>query len=421
MLFPLAASTFSEEEVRFESYFEDQVLRVDLHHFGTADEERFALDELIQEPFYAGPRKNLIQERDLGQNRFDLFDAETGTRIFSRGFCTLFGEWRTTEEARRGSWKVFEHVLIAPFPKREVVLSLSTRNRKGGFEEIFREKLDLDPRFLRTENAFAHLDVVKLKVHGPPRDKLDVLLLGDGYIASEMNKYIKDARRVMDGLLSNPLVKEHRKKLNFWAVKSPSRESGADEPRKGIYKSTLFDTTFNTFDLPRYSMTQSIKKIHDVAACAPYDAIIIFFNSSRYGGGGIYNLYAMVTGDNPSPGVIVHEFGHHIAGLADEYYNSPVTYVDFYPEGVEPWEPNITALLDPKNPKWADLVEQGTPIPTPSKSKYDRVVGCFEGAGYRVKGLYRPWRRGCSMLGATTEFCPVCREAVLDAIRFYAK
>src|SRR5262249_31118953 len=106
------------------------------------------------------------------------------------------------------------------------------------------------------------------------------------------------------------------------------------------------------------------RTMRDMASYAPYEFIEILVNGKTYGGGGIYDQYATVAIDNAWAGYVgVHEFGHHFAALADEYYTSDVAYLPG--EKKEPWEPNVTALLDPANLKWKDLAEKGTPIPTP--------------------------------------------------------
>lgn len=406
------------EEVKFHAYFEDKALRVDLHQFGNHETETFAIDELIEQPIYAGPRDGLIDPCGFGSCRFDLYDAATETRIFSRGFCTLFGEWRTTPEAIDGVQRVFEHTLIMPYPREDVILTISRRKGMNPYQEIFRQKIEMNPKWIRADNPCKDCKPVKILYKGDPSEKVDLVILGDGYTAQEMKKYIKDARRIADELMSLSPLKENHRKFNVWAVESPSPESGVDEPRKGDYKATRFEVAFNAFDLGHYPLTFNVKRIHDVAACVPCDYVLIVYNSPRYGGGGLYNLYAIVPGR--LPGVVAHEFGHLFAGLADEYFNSPVTYVDLYPDGLEPWEPNITALLHPEEPKWGALIKKGTPIPTPNDAKYFGDVGCFEGAGYKTEGLYRPCHN-CIMLSCRGGFCPVCAEAIVKAIEFHSK
>jgi hypothetical protein len=157
--------------------------------------------------------------------------------------------------------------------------------------------------------------------------------------------------------------------------------------------------------------------------------------------------------------VFVHEFGHSFAGLGDEYYSSDVAYTDFYPADVEPWEPNLTALLEGRDLKWGHLVADGTPIPTPwekalydslvtvrgdldtesatydedvakidaersgilEESAYSGKVGAFEGAGYASEGVYRP-ALDCRMFSKSlAPFCPVCMEAIERMIDFHTE
>ena len=116
-----------------------------------------------------------------------------------------------------------------------------------------------------------------------------------------------------------------------------------------------------------------------------------------------------------SSSVIVHEFGHAFAGLADEYEEPDNPLALLYNLNVEPWEPNITTLVDFES-KWADLVAPTTPIPTPDNNQYNNTVGAFEGGGYLTQGMYRP-QRNC-MMRNYAPFCAVCNrtiEAVIEA------
>jgi hypothetical protein len=108
-----------------------------------------------------------------------------------------------------------------------------------------------------------------------------------------------------------------------------------------------------------------MKSVNDYAAVVPHDNIIVLINSTKYGGGGVYNYYSGTTVDHAfSPTVFIHEFGHGFAGLADEYYSSSVAYEEFYPLDVEPWEPNITTLVN-FDAKWKKSIAKETPVPTP--------------------------------------------------------
>ena len=252
----------------------------------------------------------------------------------------------------------------------------------------------------------------------------------------------------------------------MWVIDVESKESGIDKPAKDIWTEHALGTRYDTFGSARYILTDDNKDIRDIAGCVPYDVITILVNDNRYGGGGIYNLYTTCYTKTDTKGmewqmdyVYVHELGHCFAGLADEYYTSSVSYNDFYQPGVEPWEPNITALNDPKNLKWKSFVDPSTPIPTPwQKAEFDSIealrstldrlapdyykkreplyraseailknahykgiVGAFEGAGYVSKGIYRP-SIDCRMFSLSlVGFDPVCSAAIEKVIDTYVK
>jgi hypothetical protein len=261
-----------------------------------------------------------------------------------------------------------------------------------------------------------------LEVNGDPQGKVDLVILGDGYSAIEKKKFIGDCWHFVDNFFANDPMKRLRSRFNLRAVFVSSRESGVDEPRKGVFRNTAFGMTFNMFDLPRYCMTDSVWALHDAASVAPYDAILLMANSSRYGGGAIYNYYTAFVSDNEYDDYLaVHEFGHGFGGLADEYYTSSVAYNEFYPRGVEPWEPNITALLPGETLKWEAFVEEPTPVPTPvDDERFASKVGAFEGAGYAARGLFRP-QMTCKMFSkGNRRFCRVCEQVLAETIDWYA-
>jgi hypothetical protein len=309
---------------------------------------------------------------------------------------------------------------------------------------------------------------------------VDLVFVAEGYTATDTDKFKADVDRFAGLLFAVEPYKSSRSSFNIRGVLRASPEQAMDEPRQGVYRKTMLDASFNAFDTDRYMLTEQNHRLRDIAAGVPYDAIVVLVNSKRYGGGGIYNDYCITTVDNARSGqVFVHEFGHSFAGLADEYYASDVAYNDFYPKGVEPLEPNITALLDPDRLKWKDLLSPGIAIPTEygkekiealqaerqksrqglardideaKKNKADEAaikaleqklqeadkaiaakidevrkqyaasttVGAFEGAGYASKGLYRPMVYCLMISNPKNEFCPVCQRAIARMIQHYA-
>lgn len=410
--------------VPFDRFFEDKTMRVDYYHTGTKTEEIYSLDEVWEEPIWAGSKVNLIDTLNLGKYLLMVFDLKTNQLIYSRGFCSLFREWQTTEEAEKGVYRTFHESVRFPYPRGKVQVIIAARDEENAFHEVFSTVIDPESRFVKRERRFTDLEVKAIMKNGPSSKKVDLLIIGDGYTPEEMAKFHKDVNHFMGVLFSTSPFKENKGRFNVWIIEVPSGESGPDEPRRCLFRNTALDCSFNTLDLPRYLMTYDNKTLRNIAANAPYDQLYILVNTHRYGGGGIFNLYAVCISDNKwSDYVFLHEFGHSFAGLADEYYSSKVTYVEFYPPGVEPWEPNITALLDTTKVKWGHLITSGVPIPTPpDTTKYVDVVGCFEGAGYVAKGLYRPCLNACIMFSrSSARFCPVCREAIQRVIDFYSR
>lgn len=403
----------------FDDFFLNKTLRIDYYHTGTNTTEFYSLDELIEEPFWGGSHKNLIDKFDYGKYLCKVYDEKSGELIYSRTYCTLFSEWQTTLEARE-VMKSFSETVTIPYPKNKVRLELNTRNKKGIFEKQFEFVIDPSSYFISREKRLAFPKTAILQ-SGDPATHVDIVFVPDGYTKSEMKKFIADAKKMAGYLFLADPYSKNKDKFNIWAVEAVSEESGPDYPATNTWKNTIVGTSFYTFDSERYLMTTHNKALRDVAANAPYDQIYIIVNSDHYGGGAIYNHYAVCISENQhGEYVFTHEFGHAFAGLGDEYYESSTSYNDFYPLDVEPWEPNLTTLVN-FDLKWKDLLGTDIPIPTPNEEKYRKGLGVFEGGGYVAKGVYRP-AYDCSMKSiSVNNFCPVCKRAIQKMIDFYSE
>lgn len=411
-----------EENPTFDDYFLPKQMRIDIIHTGIDTQEEVSLDEIIEEPYYAGGKKNLIDKTGYGAYLFKVFDLATKRLIYSRGFSSLFGEWQTTDEAKKKIRKAFSESLLFPYPKNKVKVELYGRDKKWRFKKIWEIQIDPSSHLIKRERTFKNVEIFELKISGDPSQKVDIVLIGEGYTIDEKEKFKRDSKRFSQIFFNTSPFKENSDKFNFRAIFYPSPEGGTDEPRKGNFVETILDTSFNTFDSERYLTTANNKKMRNVAMNVPYDTIYLMVNTSRYGGGGIFNLFSVFVSDNEfDEYVFIHEFGHGFAGLGDEYYTSAVSYSDFYPKGVEPWEPNITAQNRREKIKWKDLIEKTTPVPTPpDKEKYEGKIGVFEGAGYSAKGLYRP-EIDCKMFSKSSlPFCAVCRKGIEKMIKIYS-
>ncbi len=459
---PLAQA--SAADAGFDADFTGGTLRWDYAHCGTTGQEHVASAGWRAEGPWPGSRTRLLDHSNLGLYQFVLVEAATQRALYSRGFASIFGEWQTTGEAKR-AWRSFEESVRFPEPRGAALLVLKKRGAHGGFVEIHSEPLDPTGRAIDRAPIASRGTLRAPLEHGPAAHKVDLLILADGYAASELEQFEADAARLSAVLFETEPFRARRADFNLRTLHVPSDESGISNPRGGTWRKSALQCSFNAFDSDRYVLTYADRALRELAAQAPYDALILLFNARKYGGGGIYNLWSTcAAGSEQAPYLFVHEFGHSFAGLADEYYSSQVAYEEFTPPGLEPWEPNVTALLDPARLKWRDLVAQGTELPTPwGKQRYDELdlayqakraelaasggsdeaaealfrevkqatqpllaaephygaVGAFEGAAYESKGLYRP-EVDCIMFTRNpTHFCAVCRRAIERVIDLY--
>jgi hypothetical protein len=398
----------------FKDFFTDEVLRFDYLLTGTNISARVTEIQQKKEPAWGGKTYIQVTEQSLGNYRFRIKDQATNEIIYQQGFSPLFQEWQTTAEAKRIE-KSFYQVLRFPFPKKKVELEISCRNRKGQFETIYNAILDPANYFISREKPL-NIDFEMIRSSGVPSANVDIAILAEGYQVGEMGKFVKDAGRLMDSLFACEPFASLKNKFNIYALKTPSQESGTDIPGRNIYVNTLYNSTFYTFDIARYLTTTDLKSVYDQAATVPYDYLIVLVNSPEYGGGGFYNYLSVCTSDHIlAPQVFIHEFGHEFAGLGDEYYSSQVAYEDYYNLKVEPWEPNLTTLVDFKS-KWNYMIDRSTPVPTPRTAEYAGKVGVFEGGGYVEKGVYSPMDDCRMKSNKPNNFCPVCQKAIQKTI-----
>lgn len=462
LLFPSVALS----QIDFDRFFLDKTMRVDYHHIGTKGEERITLDKVFQEGPWPGSTRNLIDTLNMGEFLVRVYDLQSGMLLYSRGYSTVFNEWQTTAEAGRGVWKTFHESVRFPFPRRAVQMTLSRRDRFLVFNQVFSTVIEPgDPTVVIAERQHPPFDVVTLMDNGDMHKKVDILIVGDGYAAGDIEKFRKDAAHFNDVLFATTPFKDRKDDFNVRALCVISPESGIDIPDRNIWKNTALGTMYNTFGSERYVLTEANRELRDIAAAAPYDFLCILINDDRYGGGGIYQLYTTTYANASNPDqawqrdyVYVHEFGHSFGGLGDEYYASSTGYDEFYPAGVEPWEPNVTRLLHAPDVKWRAQRSPGIDVPTEwGKDLYDNVgaeiakldrtaddyfqkrgeimkraagvlknpdligkIGAFEGAGYVSEGMYRP-SLDCRMFSLSlVDFCGVCRAAIERQIDFYS-
>lgn len=441
-----------------------RTLRVDYGHTGDAAAERFGLDRVVLEPLpWSGDPAKAIDTSNLGKYCFEVTDKASGKVLYSRGFASIYGEWETTDEAKSMS-RSFSESLRFPQPDLPVRIQVKNRDARNAFQTLWTFELDPKAPFIERAPSPEPGALIALQTSGESADKVDFLILGDGYTTAEWGKFKQQAHRVMELLFAQTPFKEYRKAFNVWALCPPSRESGISRPSTGVHKRTPLGTTYDAFGSERYVLSFDNRGFRDIAAQAPYEFVEILVNAETYGGGGIYNLYSTAAAGNSTIGYLfVHEFGHHFAGLADEYYTSDVAVTNSAARP-EPWEPNAT--MNPLHPKWESLLTPGVPLPTPwvkeafeahshdyqqerrairaanrpeaemdalfakekvfemnllGKDTHASKVGAFEGANYEAKGYFRSQEDCIMFTRDDVGFCAACRAAIERVIRQYAK
>jgi hypothetical protein len=399
----------------YENWFTKDVLRIDLSHSGDVDNEYYFTEQFYKEKVWAGAYTKLIDKTGYGDNYFEVYDSTSQKLIYSRGYNNLFYEWQETAEAKVTN-RSFEEVIRCPFPLKTVEIKIYRRQKDGELVQL--HELFINPKHYRI-NKGARFNFETERIHGKLESNkaVDVVIIAEGYTSEEMDLFRKEAKSLSSFLLNTEPFNRVKDKFNIWLVLSESNESGTDIPGKDIWKNTIVNSHFYTFNSERYLTSQSIKTIHDLASLVPYDQVYVLVNSDKYGGGGIFNYYNLTSAHHElSPWVFIHEFGHGFAGLADEYYDGSTAYNDIYDLNSEPWRPNITTLAHPEK-KWKSKVDKNTPIPTPPTKENINKIGFYEGGGYVEKGIYRAYQN-CEMKALQQGFCPVCQDAILMMVDF---
>lgn len=418
----LFATVAGFAQAQFERDFSNATLRVDYTFSGDAHSQDIALDELRKSEGWAGRRVNLDTLILKGNGQISMSSVKDGRIIYKTSFSTLFQEWQTTEEAK-STRRSFQNVFQLPMPREDADITVTLfdtyHKATGSFTHRVRVQ-DILIRPISTRQPAPHRYLHK---GGSPEKAIDIAIVAEGYTAAEQALFYKDAQIAADELLRYSPFSNYRERINIVGVALPSQESGVSIPGKNIWKHTAVSSHFDTFYSDRYLTTLQLKQLNDALAGIDYEHIIILANTENYGGGGIYNSYTLAAAHHPAfKPVVVHEFGHSFAGLADEYFY-PEQEMDFYHSGVEPWEQNITTLAH-FSEKWEDMLPANTPVPTPSEGLAPtdtQQIGVYEGAGYKGKGVYRPFQDCRMRTNETPNFCKVCHRAIDRLIRYYTE
>ena len=446
----------------FDKYFEDNTLRIDYIFAGDAEKQDVYLSKLCKQDLWAGRRSRLAETFLEGNGQLTVRDHATHEVLYVWTFSTLFQEWLLTDEAKHVK-RSFECSYNIPYPKATIDVTVTLRDK---YRKVTTEMTHtVDPKDILIRHIVApqipfqyvwkgaggqqkaNSDLRNRTYIPTPYDPMDgvnitdcvdLAILAEGYTEAEMGKFYMDAQRAADALFEREPFKGLKDRFNVVAVAAPSEQSGPSVPKEGIWVNNAANSSYSTFYTDRYLMSSNMHRIYDLLSGVPFEHILVLVNTDTYGGGGIYNQVDFATADHPTfKQVFVHEFGHSYGGLADEYAYDDMDEI-WYPEGIEPWEPNVTTLTD-FNSKWAEMMPKGTPIPTPldpkvpdfkkinqlSQKEIDKLnesvhrVGVFEGAGYQSKGCYRPAQECRMKINEVLDFCPVCTRAIQRITDFY--
>lgn len=418
LAFLLACTGVSAQN--FDEYFTDKTLRVDYLFTGNTSHQAICVDELSALPRWAGRRHHLAELPLEGNGQITMRDAASDSVIYRTSFSSLFLEWLETDEARTVD-RGFENTFLLPYPRRKAVVEITLLDPHHQVRTRLTHTVNPEDILIH-EKGHTHITPHRYLLQSGPADRcIDVAILAEGYTEEEMDTFYQDAKVACESLFGHEPFRSMKQRFNIVAVASPSEDSGVSIPRLDQWKNTAFHSHFSTFYSDRYLTTSRLKALHDALAGIDYEHIIVLANTDEYGGGGIYNSYTLTTAHHESfRPVVVHEFGHSFGGLADEYFYEEDIMSDTYPTDVEPWEPNVTTRVNFAS-KWADLIPEGTPMPTPAEDFNTYQVGLYEGAAYSFKGLYRGSYNCRMRTNDYPAFCPVCQRALQRLIEFYTE
>ncbi len=416
-----------QEAVQFEDYFEDSSLRMDYIFSGSKEHVALVPENFHQLDHWYGRRHHLDSLHLEGTGKVLIHDEATKRLIYCSSFSTLFQEWLATEEATRRS-VAYENVFLAPYPKNPVLITLELFDVKRNKIATSTTRLDPKDILIRKEGSRKSNNFKCLHRGGDSRKAIDVAILAEGFTKDELPVFERYAQTAVNEILKHEPFKAHAQDFNFYMVESISQDSGVSVPRRKDWKRTAFSSHFDTFYSDRYLTSRSLKAIHDALLGVPYEHIIIIANDPVYGGGGVYNSFTLTSTHRWFEPVVVHEFGHSFGGLADEYFYDEDVMTNTYDLEKEPWEQNITTLVNFKGNKWSKL------IPSSAKDilvrgqlsatvRYQKKypIGLFEGGAYSKKGIYR-CSYDCRMrTNEYPKFCPACQLALDRLITYYCK
>ncbi len=386
-------------------YLTNNRLRIDLILSGTPDSLSIKTESYTQESEFSQPNWSYVDQFNYGQFLYELTDLNSNNLLYSNGFSSLFSEWQINFQGLNKDFTIGKTIQM-PMPKNDALLTIYSRDK--GFKEVAYTDT-IKSKNIRTTNVPYNINYSKAHYSGNPKEKLDILVLGDGYKKEDLHKFKRAVTQFKRALFNMEPFKSRKNDINIWSYTPITSENDSISNQR----KTPLGCGYNTLESDRYLYTYNNIAVADYSSQCPYDQIVVLANSSIYGGGGIYNDFAVAAANaKKCVEVMIHEFGHSFVGLADEYaYDAPTDSTSFYSANFEPWEPNITNLVNFES-KWKSLMVPNTPTPTPDSLSNKYPIGLYEGAGYQAKGVYRPCKECLMRVLKPFEFCPICKNAI---------
>jgi hypothetical protein len=266
---------------------------------------------------------------------------------------------------------------------------------------------------LGTQRASAQTNFHALIANGPASNRLNLVFLSEGYTSEQFQQFFTHATNTAAILLTNQPFAEYQSYFNVCAIAVASAQSGSDHPASAHFVNTYFNSSYDsnsdyiiTFPPDASGQDKVDALLNNFVPAA--DLAIMLVNDLTLGGsdgGGriaISSISPVSLSDIP-----VHESGHVLANLGDEYTAPNPGYPDIE-------EPNTTRETNRALIKWNAWISTNTPVPTPPTFEYQDAVGLFEGAHYHTSGWFRP-KLNCRMSSLGVPFCEVCCEALVLA------
>ena len=182
----------------FDQDFEDATLRLDYVFCGDAAHQAIYFQQALRTSVWAGRRHNLAAPLLEGNGQVRVLDPETGECLYANSFSTLFQEWQVEAEAAHVQ-RAFENCFQVPFPKRPVDIEVFLVDTHRKRSSCLKHRIDPADILIRKVADNEHSSAVVWQ-GGPLAETIDIVVVSEGYDASEKAKFYRDAERVAQAL-----------------------------------------------------------------------------------------------------------------------------------------------------------------------------------------------------------------------------